>query len=75
MEAYRSFLWTAMPFMLLFIGIVFAVIIVLKILLHIRDKKLTSKPQDTSRYEDLLKLDEEKRTNDGNGSNTVYFRD
>jgi len=65
MEAYRNFLWSAMPFMLLFLAAVFLVIIVLKILLHFRDKKLTAKPQDTSRYEDLLKLDDEDPPNAG----------
>lgn len=74
MDGYRKILWAAMPYALIVIGALFLVIIVLKILLHIRDKKLTSKPQDTSRYEELLKLDEEEKANDGNGNSTVYTR-
>ncbi len=72
MEAYREFLWEAMPYALLIIGVLLLAIIILKTILHFREKKQTSKPQDTSRYEDLLKLDEEETTNDGNG--TVHTR-
>ena len=63
-----------MPYALLVIGIVFLVIIVLKILLHFHEKKQTSKPQDTSQYEELLKLDEEEKANDGIRSGTVHSR-
>ena len=74
MEAYREFLWEAMPYTLLIIGVLLLAIIILKTILHFREKKQTSKPQDTSRYEDLLKLDEEETTNDGIGNGTVHTR-
>ena len=74
MEAYREFLWAAMPYALLVIGVLFLAIIILKIILHFREKKQTSKPQDTSRYEELLKLDEEVTPNDGVGNGTVHTR-
>lgn len=74
MEAYRKFVWVALPYALLVIGVLFLAIIILKIILHFREKKQTSKPQDTSRYEELLKLDEEVTPNDGVGSGTVHTR-
>lgn len=73
MEAYREILWAVMPYALIVIGVIFLIIIVLKILLYFHEKKQTSKPQDISRNDELLKLDEEIGQNDGNGSNTVLF--
>lgn len=66
MESYRNFLWAAAPYILLFFAFLGLVIIILKVILHHREKKLTSKPQDTSRFDDeLLKLDEEDPPNVG----------
>lgn len=72
MEAYREFLWVAAPYALLVIGVLFLAICILKIILYRREKKQTSKPQDVSRYEELLKLDEEETPNDGIGNGRVH---
>lgn len=72
MEAYREFLFVALPYALIFIGVLVLAIIILKIILYRREKKQTSKPQDSSRYEELLKLDEEETPNDGNGNGRVH---
>lgn len=72
MEAYREFLWVAAPYALIFIGVLFLAIGILKIILYRREKKQTSKPQYVSRYEELLKLDEEETPNDGIGNGRVH---
>ena len=74
MEVYRQILWASMPYALLIIGVLLLAILILKIILHFREKKQTSKPQDTSRFEDLLKLDEEETPSDGIGNGAVHTR-
>ena len=53
-----DFYITAAPYILIFFGVVIAFIITLKIAIHCREKSLSNKPQDMSRFDIPVDIEE-----------------
>lgn len=63
-QGLANFLWSAAPYIVGFFVVIFIVIAILKISLHIREKKLSQKPQNINRFDLDILPEEEQEGND-----------